>query len=169
MNEMDLKQQVHKAVTAALATPDFSTEDGMHVPPVMTLALAKKLIARVEQKAAEMGVKAVIAVSNAGGHPVAVVCMDDSYIASYDVAVSKSFTGVALKMSTAELKQFAQPGGALYGIQYTNDHKIIIFGGGVPLMVNNCVIGGLGVSGGTEEQDTALAEFGRGIFAEELS
>jgi uncharacterized protein GlcG (DUF336 family) len=91
--------------------------------------------------------------------------MDDSYIASYDVAVNKAFTVVSLKMPTSKLKGLAQPGASLYGIQYTNEGKIVIFGGGVPLYnQNGTLIGGLGVSGGSEEQDTALAEYGESIF-----
>ncbi|MEG1847067.1 MAG: heme-binding protein [Lachnospiraceae bacterium] len=126
----------------------------------MTLAIAAALMNRIEKKAAQMGVSAVVAVSNDAARPVAVHCMDDSYIASYDVALQKSYTVVALKMSTAELKPLSQPGGSLYGIQYTNQGQIVIFGGGEPLWYQGRLIGGLGVSGGTEEQDSALAQYG---------
>lgn len=126
----------------------------------ITLDIAKELIAKVEAKAAEMGVKAVVAVSNTAARPVAIECMDDSYIASYDVALNKAYTVVALKMPTIKLKELSQPGGSLYGIQFTNGGQIVIFGGGDPLIYNSCLIGGLGVSGGTEEQDTALSAYG---------
>ncbi|MBQ3226332.1 MAG: heme-binding protein [Clostridia bacterium] len=135
----------------------------------MTLDVARKLIRKVEDKAAEMGLSVVVAVSNRAARPVAVECMDDSYIVSYDVAVKKAFTVVAIKMSTKELKPLCQPGAPLYGIELTNDGQIVIFGGGVPLKVSGQVIGGLGVSGGTEEQDTYLAEYGASVFEEELS
>lgn len=124
------------------------------------LATAKKLIARVEEKAREMGVNAVVAVSDASARPVAIECMDNSYIASFDVALNKAYTVVALKMSTIALKPLSQPGEALYGIQFTNGGKIVIFGGGDPLVYNSQIIGGIGVSGGTEEQDTALSAYG---------
>ena len=101
----------------------------------MTLSAARRLSEKVRVKAKEMGVNAVVAISNKGANPVLVECMDDSYIASYDVAVSKAFTVVSLKMSTSTLKPLAQPGGSLYGIQFTNQGKIVIFGGG-----NRCVI-----------------------------
>ena len=79
--------------------------------------------------------------------------------------LKKAFTVVSLKMSTSDLKPLAQPGASLYGIQFTNDGKIIIFGGGEPLCgKDGKIIGGLGVSGGTEEQDTALAAYGKEIF-----
>jgi len=133
---------------------------------IMTLNLAKKIAEKVEAKAAEIGVKAVVAVSNSGARPVLVECMDDSYIASYDVAFQKAYTVVALKMSTSTLKKLSQPGESLYGIQFTNNGQIVIFGGGVPLEVNGKIIGGLGVSGGSEEQDTYLAEYGKQAFNE---
>ncbi|MDY6315407.1 MAG: heme-binding protein [Clostridia bacterium] len=130
----------------------------------MTLQLAEKLSAAVKEKARTMGVNAVVAVTNAAARPVLVECMDDSFIASFDVALKKAYTVVALKMSTIELKPLANPGGSLYGIQFTNDNSIIVFGGGDPLMKGGKIIGGLGVSGGTEEQDTALSAYGRKVF-----
>ena len=131
----------------------------------MTLELALRLTEKVKAKASEMGVNAVVAVSNSAGNPVTVQCMDDSYIASYDVAFNKAYTVVALKMPTTTLKELAQPGGSLYGIQFTNGGKIVIFGGGVPLYNKaGKIIGGLGVSGGSEGQDTELAEFGGEVF-----
>lgn len=132
----------------------------------MTLDLALALTKKVKSKAREMGVNAVIAVSNAAGNPLSVQCMDDSYIASYDVAFNKAYTVVALKMPTTTLKELAQPGGSLYGIQFTNGGKIVIFGGGVPLYDRGGkIIGGLGVSGGSEAEDTALAEYGGQVFS----
>lgn len=132
----------------------------------MTLSAARRLSKKVLQRAKEMGVKAVVAVSNKAAHPVLVECMDQSYIASYDIAVGKAYTVCALKMPTRELKKLAQPGGSLYGVQFTNQGKIVIFGGGEPLYNKKGeLIGGLGVSGGTEAQDTALAEYGKKVFS----
>ena len=133
----------------------------------MTLALAKKVISGVQKKAREMGVNAVAAVYDEGARPVAVECMDNAFIASFDIALNKAYTVVSLKMSTKELKPLAQPGGSLYGIQFTNSNKIVVFGGGVPLEYGGRIIGGLGVSGGSEEQDTYLADFGGELFKEE--
>lgn len=130
----------------------------------MTLDLARKISAAVREKAAEIGVNAVVAVSDAAARPVLVECMDDAYIASYDIALGKAYTVSALKMSTAELKKLSQPGGELYGIQHTGGGKIVIFGGGDPLKIGNKIIGGLGVSGGSEEQDTFLSAYGRDYF-----
>ena len=130
----------------------------------ITLDIAKKLIAKVEEKAKQMGVNAVVAIADAHARPVAIECMDNSYIASYDVALNKAYTVVALKMSTIALKPLSQPGASLYGIQFTNGGKIVIFGGGDPLIHNSQIIGGIGVSGGTEEQETALSAYGAQIL-----
>ncbi len=135
----------------------------------MKLAFAKQLIEGVEKKAKEIGVNAVIAVSDRGANPVAVHCMDNSYIASYDIAFQKAYTVAALKMSTSQLKKLAQPGQPLYGIQFTNNNRIVIFGGGEPLKIGDTVIGGIGVSGGSEEQDTFLAEYGLKLFKEAIA
>jgi len=131
----------------------------------LTLERARALSEEIRKEASRMGVKAVVAIADQAGHPILVECMDDAYIASYDVAVQKAFTVVALKMSTAALKPLAQPNQPLYGIQFTNQGKIVIFGGGEPLCdAFGTIIGGLGVSGGSEEQDTALAAFGKKVF-----
>ena len=131
----------------------------------MTLVCARKIIRAVQTKAKEMGVKAVCAVSDAGGNPIAVECMDDAYLASYDIAVNKAYTVVALKMPTKNLASLAAPGGSLYGIQFTNNGKIVIFGGGEPLMnKDGVIIGGFGVSGGSAVQDTELGEYAKQVF-----
>ena len=153
MNEQALQSIVEKVVKQIKA------------PHSITLDTALLLAERVKQRARDMGVNAVVAISDKSGHPVLAECMDNAYIASYDIAVQKAFTVVALKMSTSALKPLAAPGGSLYGIQFTNQGKIVIFGGGEPLKnPQGEIIGGLGVSGGTEEQDTALAAYGKEIF-----
>lgn len=132
----------------------------------MTLRLAVKLIERIEAEASGMGMRVVTAVSDAAGRPVAVHCMDGAYIGSYDVALNKAYTSIAFQMSTAELSKLAQPGESLYGIQFTNEGRVVIFGGGELLKVNGTVIGALGVSGGTAIQDTKLAAYGKDILKE---
>ena len=94
--------------------------------------------------------------------------MDDAFHASYDIAVNKAYTVTALKMPTKELAVLAAPGGSLYGIQFTNGGRIVIFGGGIPLKVDGRIIGGLGISGGTGEEDHSLAEYGLSVLPEIL-
>lgn len=135
----------------------------------MDLPLARSLIQKVQDRARETGLSVVVAVADEGGNPVAIERMDGAFLASFDIALNKAYTACALKMSTLSLKPMAQPGGQLYGIQHTNGGKIVVFGGGVPLMKSGRLIGGLGVSGGTEAQDSALAEYGASILEEEIS
>lgn len=132
----------------------------------MNLKTANALIGRVQEKAKEMGIPVVAAVSDKAGRPVAIQCMDGAYIGSFDVALHKTYTCVAFKMSTEALGKLAQPGESLYGIQFTNEGKIVIFGGGEPLYLEGRLIGALGVSGGSAEQDTALAAYGKDILKE---
>ncbi len=130
----------------------------------MPLALAVKLIEKVEAKAAEWDMHVVTAVSDAAGRPVAVHCMDGAYMGSFDVALNKTYTAIAFQMSTHRLGSLSRPGESLYGIQYTNGGRIVIFGGGEILKQNEVIIGALGVSGGSAEQDTALAAYGKRIL-----
>ncbi len=135
----------------------------------ISLSQAKALSEAVEREASRIGVKPVVAVSDSAGNIILLHATDDSYIASYDVALSKAYTVVALKMSTKTLKALAQPGESLYGIQFTaKDKKIAIFGGGDVLKYEGLIVGGLGVSGGSEEQDTYLSAFGAKYFEEEM-
>ena len=134
----------------------------------ITLQLAKQLMEIIEKRAEAVGLKAVIALCNAHGNPIAVHCMDDAFLVSYDVATKKAYTSVAVKMSTMELSKIAQPGQTFYGVDKLDGGKIIIFGGGIPLKVDGKIVGGLGISGGTGEQDHDLALFGEAAFQELL-
>lgn len=134
----------------------------------ITLEASKKLIEKIEQEAARRGKKAVIAVCGPDGNPIAVHVMDGAFLVSFDVAVKKAYTSVAVKMSTMELSQLAQPGGTFYGLDKMEGGNIIIFGGGVPIKVGDTIIGGLGVSGGTGEEDHSLAEYGLSVLNEVL-
>lgn len=134
----------------------------------ITLESAKRLIEKIEKEAVRQGKKAVIAVCGPDGNPIAVHVMDGAFLVSFDVAMKKAYTSVAVKMSTKELSVLAQPGQTFYGVDKMDGGKIIIFGGGVPLKVGDTIIGGLGVSGGTGEEDHALAEYGLSVLNEVL-
>ena len=131
-------------------------------PKVMDLEKAKAIIAAVEARAKEQGKHAVIAVCNAEGNPIAVHVMDGAFLVSYEVAVKKAYTSVAVKMSTMELSALCQPGGTFYGLQALD--RVITFGGGIPLYCDGVIVGGLGVSGGTGEEDHDLALHGAAVF-----
>ncbi|MFV0528332.1 MAG: cob(I)yrinic acid a,c-diamide adenosyltransferase [Lachnospiraceae bacterium] len=126
----------------------------------ITLEAAKRLIEKVEEYSKSVGLNAVISVCGPDGNAIAVHVMDGSYLASFSIAMNKAYTAVAVKMSTKELGRLAMPGETFYGIDKADNGRMIIFGGGVPLVVNGTIIGGLGVSGGTAEQDADIAEHG---------
>jgi uncharacterized protein GlcG (DUF336 family) len=123
----------------------------------LTLDFALDLIAAAQEKAREIGVPMVIAVVDAGGNLVAQHRMDDALLVSIDISLKKAYTAVAVKLPTHELAPLAQPGGALFGINTTDRGRIVVFGGGFPLKQNSAIIGGIGVSGGTVEQDIICA------------
>ncbi len=132
----------------------------------MSLNLAVRLIQTVEDKAQELGINVVVAVSDASGRPIAVHCMDNAYHGSFDVAINKTYTATAFQMPTKDLSKLCQPGEDLYGLQFSNNGKVMILGGGEPLLVGETMIGALGVSGGTAEQDTYLASYGKSMLKE---
>lgn len=140
----------------------------MGIQGKITLDCAKRLIEKIEEEANRRGKKAVIAVCGPDGNPIAVHVMDGAFLVSFDVAVKKAYTSVAVKMSTMELSKLAQPGGTFYGVDKMDGGKIVIFGGGIPIKVGDTIIGGLGVSGGTGEEDHSLAEYGLSVLNEIL-
>lgn len=130
----------------------------------LSLSTAKKLIEKVEVEAKKRGLNAVIAVCGADGNMIAVHVMDDAFLASFDIATKKAYTSVAVKMSTKELGVLAMPGGTFYGVDKADNNRLIIFGGGIPLKIGDTIVGGLGISGGSSEDDDSLAQFGAEQF-----
>lgn len=126
----------------------------------VNLDLALELITAAKKKANEIGVPMVIAIVDAGGNLVALQRMDQALLVSIDVAINKAYTAVALKLPTHELARVAQPGQPLFGIHNADGGRIVIFGGGLPLKRNNEIIGGIGVSGGSVEEDILCAMAG---------
>ena len=140
--------------SAAPATPRLKELNAVNP---MSLSNVKRFMQALEDEAQRRGLQLVIAVCDREGRPVAVHVMDEAFIASYDIAVNKAFTAVSLKMSTKELAKLCAPGGSLYGLQHTNQGRIVIFGGGVTLRDREGnILGGLGVSGSTAEIDTMM-------------
>lgn len=121
------------------------------------LRQAKQIIAAAEQKANEIGVPMVVAVVDAGGNLVAQHRMDGALLASISLALDKAYTAVALKMPTDEVASIVTPGQSLFGLNTASNGRFITFGGGFPLIAAGIVIGGLGVSGGTVEEDIVVA------------
>lgn len=121
---------------------------------------AKRVIKAAEEKASEIGQPMNIAVADAGGNLVAHVRMDGAWIGSVDISIKKAYTSRAFDISTKDLGENSQPGQQFYGIHASNDGKIMIFAGGIPLKKDGKVVGAIGVSGGSGEQDHSVAEAG---------
>ena len=130
----------------------------------MRLEDARRVIAAAEQKAAEIGQPMNIAVADEGGNLVAHVRMDNAWIGSIDIAQKKAFTSRAFDISTKDLAAHSQSGGQFFGIHASNDGKVMIFAGGIPLTKEGKVVGAIGISGGSGEQDHAVAEAGTEAF-----
>jgi len=95
--------------------------------------------------------------------------MDDAWLASVDIAENKAWTSVALKMPTSDLAEATVPKAELYGLNTTNQGRIVVFGGGFPLEKDGKVAGAIGVSGSSVENDVKVAEAGVKVFeAEDL-
>jgi uncharacterized protein GlcG (DUF336 family) len=131
---------------------------------MITLADARRIIAAAEKKAVEVGQPMNIAVVDAGGNLVAHVRMDNAWIGSVDISIKKAWTSRAFDISTKDLSQHSQSGGQFFGIHASNSGKVMIFAGGVPLKSGDKVVGAIGVSGGSGEQDNAVAEAGATAF-----
>jgi len=131
---------------------------------MVTLADARRVIAAAEEKAKQIKQPMNIAVADAGGNLVAHVRMDGAWLGSIDISINKAFTARAFDIQTKDLAQFSQSGGQFFGIHASNHGKIMIFAGGVPLKRDGKVVGAVGVSGGTGDQDQAVAEAGAAAF-----
>src|ERR1700759_4274920 len=126
----------------------------------MTLEEARRVIAAAERKAQEIGQPMNIAVVDAGGNLVAHVRMDNAWIGSVDISINKAWTARAFDISTKDLATHSQSGDQFFGIHASNHGRVMIFAGGIPLKRDGKVVGAVGVSGGSGEQDHAVAEAG---------
>ena len=130
----------------------------------ITLEEAHQVLMAARQKAEEIGVQMNIAVVDAGGNLTAFIRMDNAWLGSIDIAQGKAFSARAFDMSTKDLGAESQQGKSLFGINASNHGKIIIFAGGIPLKDGERVVGAIGVSGGSVEQDQEVAEAGVAAF-----
>ncbi|NES01645.1 MAG: heme-binding protein [Okeania sp. SIO2F4] len=131
---------------------------------MVTLEDARRVISAAEKKALEIGQPMNIAVVDGGGNLVAHVRMDGAWIGSIDISIKKAYTSRAFNLATKDLAEQSQSGGQFFGIHASNNGKIMIFAGGIPLYSEGQVVGAIGVSGGSGEQDHAVAEAGATLF-----
>ena len=130
----------------------------------VTLADARRVIAAAERKAEAITQPMNIAVVDAGGNLVAHARMDQAWIGSVDISVNKAWTSRAFDIATKDLAEHSQSGNQFFGIHASNSGRVMIFAGGIPLRRGDQVVGAIGVSGGSGEQDHAVAEAGVGAF-----
>jgi uncharacterized protein GlcG (DUF336 family) len=136
---------------------DLITTNGVLV---ITLKDAKEIFAAAEVKAIEIGQPMNIAVTDAGGNLIAHIRMDNAWIGSIDISIKKAYTSRAFDIATKDLATHSQSGDQFFGIHASNNGKIMIFAGGIPLKRDGKVVGAIGVSGGSGEQDHSVAEAG---------
>lgn len=131
----------------------------------LPLKYTKKLLELLETETMRQGLSMVFSICNPAGNMIAVHAMDDALLISFDLSMRKAYTAVALKTTTLELGQQVGAGQASYGVDRMGDSRIVIVAGGVPLIRDGRLIGGLGVSGGTGRQDHQIAEYGARLVA----
>ena len=130
----------------------------------VTLSTAQAVVEAARAKAEEIGVPMNIAVVDEGNNLTAFARMDGAWLGSIDIAQNKAYTARSFDMSTQELAPLAQPNQPLYGIEASTQGRLIVFAGGIPLKAGGQVVGAVGVSGGSVEQDHEVAEAGVAAF-----
>lgn len=149
----EIKEQVKKIVEESFGRKG---EFGMDI---MSLDNLKKMAGYVEEKANEIGVPMVFTVVDEGGNLVYFQRMPGSLLISIKVSQDKAYTAVSLKCPTAALADVTKPGDSLWSLHNSGDGRIVCFGGGYPIEVDGKVIGAIGVSGGTAEEDMSVATY----------
>lgn len=145
-----VRQAVGRALGGVAASGSLQAYD---------LATVKVMAEAAEAKAAELGVPIVFAGVDAGGHLMLLHRMADSLLGSIDIAIDKAFTSAAFKLPTAALKDLSTPTGELHGIQNSNRGRVVVFGGGLPVFIDGRIVGGVGVSGGTVDEDVRIVTY----------
>jgi uncharacterized protein GlcG (DUF336 family) len=133
--------------------------------PRLTLQGARSIMAAAARKAATMGVPMDIAVVDDGGHLLVFNRMDGAKLSSIDIAISKAWTAACARRATHEYAEIAGPGKPAFGIHVSNHGRFMIVGGGMPIFLDGHVIGGIGCSSGTVQQDREVAMAGIGALA----
>jgi uncharacterized protein GlcG (DUF336 family) len=130
----------------------------MRTVETVSLEDARRIIGAGERKANEIGQPSNIAVVDQGGNLVAHARMDGAWIGSVDISINKAFTARAFDISSKDLGENANPGQQFFGISQSNQGRVMIFAGGIPLLRDGQVVGAVGVSGGSGQQDQTVAE-----------
>ena len=127
---------------------------------MLKLEDARRIIAAAQKKAQEIKQPMNVAVCDAGGNLLAFERMEGAWLGSIDISINKAWTSRAFDIATGDLAKHSQSGDQFFGIHVSNGGRVMIFAGGVPLKKGGQVIGAIGVSGGSGEQDQAVADAG---------
>jgi uncharacterized protein GlcG (DUF336 family) len=127
---------------------------------MIQLTDARRMIAAAEKKAEEIGQPMNVAVVDEGGNLIAFERMANAWLGSIDIAQKKAWTSRAFDITTKDLGANSQSGDQFFGIHASNNGRVMIFAGGIPLKKEGRIIGAIGISGGSGEQDHAVAEAG---------
>ncbi|MBI2304501.1 MAG: heme-binding protein [Chloroflexi bacterium] len=130
----------------------------------LSLEDARILLTGAEAKSREIGVPMCIAVTDESGHLIAFNRMDGGKVTSIDIAINKAFTAACARRGTHEYNKMAVPGSPTFGIQNSNQGRFCIIGGGLPVVVDGEIVGGIGCSTGTAEEDQVVAQGGIDYF-----
>ena len=140
----------------------------MRTAPKLTLDDARIIMDAAERKAREIGVDTDVAITDDAGSLLMFHRMDDARITSIDVAISKAFTAAAARRSTRAYGEASQPGGPAFGIHVSNQGRFMVVAGGLPLFVDEQIVGGVGCSSGHPDQDEVVAQAGINAFLARL-
>jgi len=157
MARIDEQREIRRLVMSTLQSAAEQSQQAGSARVVLNLATCDRLIEAGIRRAQEIGVPMVLAVVDESGNLVAFRRMDGALVVSITLAPHKASTAATVRLSTEELAKLAQPGSPLYGID-VNIPNLTLVGGGVPLVADGVTVGGVGVSGGSVEQDVDVAQ-----------
>lgn len=130
----------------------------------ISLEDAKRVVEAAEAKAAEIGCPMDIAVVDAGGNLKMHVRMDGAFVGSIPVSINKAYTAIAFKQETKDLQEETRPAGSIFGLSDAHGGRLAVFPGGIPLVRDGDIVGAIGVSTGTVDQDQEVAAAGHAAF-----
>ena len=139
-------------------------EEAAKTKETITLQEARRVIDAAQRKAEQIGQPMDIAVVDAGGNLKAHVRMDGAFVGSITISINKAYTAIAFQQQTAHLQEDTRPGGPIFGLSDAHGGRLVVFPGGIPLVREGEIVGAIGVSTGTVEQDQEVAEAGAGSF-----
>lgn len=127
---------------------------------MLTLSMARTMIDAALAKSEALGARMNIAVVEAGGNLIAHVRMDDAFFGSVAISIDKAWTAAAFRMPSGDLGAITKPGDPAWGLAQSNDQRVMVFPGGLPLFRDGVLLGAIGASGGSVEEDVAVARAG---------